>query len=232
MPADASLPASYLCANGSSCRYSETLLNLQQQIELLQAQVRTDALTGLYNFRFFADTLPLEMERARRSAQPLALILLDVDHFKAFNDRWGHDQGNLALVHVAGVISQSLRKLDYACRYGGEEFALILPNTDLRQAVNVAERIRATLASNSLTLVDQQSVQLTASFGVDVLNLYTPESADGFVARVDAWLYQAKTAGRNCVAQPPLAVPVQTYVTQEEKDSLFGLLGGNSSADE
>lgn len=231
MPADASPLAPYFCADGASCRYSQTLQDLHQQIELLQAQVRTDALTGLYNFRFFADTLPLEMERARRSLQPLALILLDVDHFKAFNDRWGHDQGNLALVHTAGVIGQSLRKLDYACRYGGEEFALILPNTDLRQAVNVAERIRSSLASTGLTLAGQQPVQITASFGVDVLNPYNLESADALVARVDTWLYQAKTAGRNCVAHPPLAVPASTYVTQEEKDSLFGLLGDNSSAD-
>lgn len=231
MPADASPVAPYLCANGASCRYSQTIQDLHQQIELLQAQVRTDALTGLYNFRFFADTLPLEMERARRSMQPLALILLDVDHFKAFNDHWGHEQGNLALVHMAEVIGQSLRKLDYACRYGGEEFALILPNTDLRQAVNVAERIRATLASSCLTLANHQSVQITASFGVDELNLYGLENAEGFVARVDAWLYRAKTTGRNCVAHPPLAEPVQTYVTQEEKDSLFGLLGDNSSAD-
>lgn len=231
MPADAFPVAPYLCANGASCRYSQTIQDLHQQIELLQAQVRTDALTGLYNFRFFADTLPLEMERARRSMQPLALILLDVDHFKAFNDRWGHEQGNLALVHVASVISQSLRKLDYACRYGGEEFALILPNTDLRQAVNVAERICDTLAASCLILADNQSVQITASFGVDVLSLYSSETADTFIARVDSWLYNAKAAGRNRTAHPPLAAPVPTYVTQEEKDSLFGLLGDNSSAD-
>ncbi|WP_049765426.1 GGDEF domain-containing protein [Cellvibrio japonicus] len=198
---------------------------LQQQVRDLQAQVRTDALTGLYNYRFFSDTLLLEMERTRRSFQPLSLVLLDLDYFKAFNDRWGHDAGNQALVHLAGVVNQGLRKLDFACRYGGEEFALILPNTDLRHAVSVAERVRELLVSSPLIMPTGETCALTASFGVDEFAGQLNESPEEFTRRVDYWLYQAKLTGRNRVACPVITEPnkEKTKVTQEEKETLFDL---------
>jgi PleD family two-component response regulator len=91
------------------CQFLQELQHLRQEVDLLKEQVRTDALTGLYNFRFFSDTLPLEMERARRSFQPLSLIILDIDHFKGFNDRWGHELGNRALSHIARLIGLTIR---------------------------------------------------------------------------------------------------------------------------
>lgn len=211
------------CSNGDSCRNATLLADLQQQLEQLQTQVRTDALTGLFNYRFLAEILPLEMERTRRTFAPLAVILLDIDHFKVFNDRHGHEAGNRALVHLAGIAQQALRKLDYACRFGGEEFVFILPNTDLRQAVGVAERLRELIATSCLRSDQGAELQLTASLGVEVYLGRQMETPEQFLERADAWLYQAKAEGRNCVAHPLLEeAPAATQVTQEEKDILFG----------
>lgn len=221
----------FQCADGTACHQSALIASLQQQLQLLQAQARTDALTGLYNFRFFSETLALEMERARRSFQPLALVLLDIDHFKAFNDRWGHEPGNQALVHVANIIMQASRKLDYVCRYGGEEFALIMPNTDLRQAVAAAQRL-CTLLDASPLVLEGNSVQVTASLGVDAFHGVLGESPDVFVNRTDQWLYAAKAAGRQQVAHPPLVEePVSpTQLSHEEKADLFALFQDGDDA--
>lgn len=207
------------------CQFLRELDTLRQEVDVLKEQVRTDALTGLYNFRFFSDALPLEMERASRSCQPLSLIVLDLDHFKVFNDRWGHEVGNRALSHVARSIALTIRKLDFACRFGGEEFVILLPNTDLRQAMSVAERLREIIANTPL-MQEQGSISITASLGVDEYRGNHSDSPEGFLERVDAWLYQAKHAGRNCVKGPAIeSADVNTTVTTEEKDALFGALG-------
>lgn len=209
----------------ASCRFLQELSTLRQEVDVLKEQVRTDALTGLYNFRFFSDALPLEMERASRSFQPLSLIVLDIDHFKGFNDRWGHEVGNKALSHVAQLIALTIRKLDFACRFGGEEFVILLPNTDLRQAANAAERLREIIANTPL-VQEQNSISITASLGVDEYRGNHSDSPEGFLERVDAWLYQAKHAGRNCVKGPVIELAdVSTTVTAEEKDALFGAFG-------
>lgn len=222
--------ASLACPHGDvPCRFLQELQALRQEVDLLKEQVRTDALTGLYNFRFFSDAMPLEMERARRSFQPLSLIILDIDHFKGFNDRWGHELGNQALVHVAKLIALTFRKLDIACRFGGEEFVILLPNTDLRQATQVAERLRETIAVTPL-MHGQESITITASLGVDEFRGSHSDSPEGFVERVDAWLYQAKHAGRNCVKGPQIeSVEVVSTVTLEEKDALFGAFGDTTT---
>lgn len=214
-------------SSAETCLFRNELTRLQDEVVQLKEQVRTDALTGLYNFRFFSDTLPLEMERARRSFQPLSLFILDIDHFKQFNDRWGHELGNHALVHVSQLIAQTTRKLDYACRFGGEEFVMILPNTDLRQAANVAERLREIIATTPLHHpVTGESIEITASLGVDEFRTHHSDSPKGFTERVDTWLYQAKHAGRNRIAYPILAASTpSTTVSVEEKDALFGAFG-------
>lgn len=210
------------------CQFLQELHTLRQEVDLLKEQVRTDALTGLYNFRFFSDALPLEMERACRSFQPLSLIILDIDHFKGFNDRWGHELGNRALIHIAQLIGLTIRKLDFACRFGGEEFVILLPNTDLRQAVSVAERLREIIATTPL-VNEQESITITASLGVDEYRGNHSDSPEGFIERVDTWLYQAKHAGRNCVKSPVIEpADISTTVTTEEKDALFGAFGSDS----
>ncbi len=205
----------------------EELLTLRDEVNDLRHQVQTDALTGLYNFRFFSNILPLEMERSRRSSSSLSVIILDIDHFKQFNDSWGHEAGNQALVHVSHLIKIAIRKLDFACRFGGEEFAIVLPNTDLHQAYNVAERLRFLIANTDLEIADK-SLRVTASLGVDEFKATDTDSPQGFIERVDAWLYQAKDAGRNKV-EGPVRVPVDTNtnVTTDEKDVLFNLFNEN-----
>lgn len=211
-----------VCPVGESgCQYLGELGELRQKVAHLAEQVRTDALTGLYNFRYFNDILPVEMERTRRSGQPMSLIVLDIDHFKQFNDRWGHELGNQALVHVAKLINLTVRKLDLACRFGGEEFVVVLPNTDLTQALSLAERLRETIAS-TLLVVATDAIPMTASLGVDEFKFQHMDSPETLLKRVDAWLYRAKDDGRNRVASPPLQTDTKA-VSIEEKGALFGL---------
>ena len=211
------------CPNGdSACGYLREIIQLRQEVVRLHEQNRTDALTGLYNFRFFTETLVIEMERTRRSGQVMALILLDVDHFKSFNDRLGHETGNTALKHISRLIAQTVRKLDMACRFGGEEFVIILPDTELPQAVQVAERLREALTSAPLVIEDNKPAFLTLSAGVDVYTPMCSDTADSLLRRVDTWLYQAKHQGRNRVAHPVLEPRTAgVAVTPEDKAALL-----------
>jgi diguanylate cyclase (GGDEF)-like protein len=211
-----------LCLSaGASCQYLDELKQLRRDVAQLSEQAHSDALTGLHNYRYFHQTLPLEMERTRRSGQPLALILLDIDHFKKFNDQWGHELGNRALIHVAHLISLAVRKLDMACRFGGEEFVVILPATDLGQAAVVAERLREMVESTPLKDAGRE-IHITASLGVDEFKLQHADTPEMLLQRVDAWLYHAKAAGRNRVAGPDLTKEAIS-VTPEEKGALFSL---------
>lgn len=215
---------SLLCKHSQdTCHFFSEIVSLRKEVDLLTELVRSDALTGLYNFRFFNETIALEMERTRRGTQPLSMILLDIDYFKKFNDEWGHDIGNHALVHIAKLIKVAVRKLDLPCRFGGEEFVILLPNTDLRQAVNVAERLREMISSTPVQTDGGESIAITASLGVDQFASTNSESSDEFVKRVDLWLYKSKHNGRNQVSHPDLTnkLPVES-VTQEEKYALFG----------
>ena len=211
------------------CHFYSDMVELQKEVDFLTEQVRTDALTGLYNFRFFKDTIELEMERTRRGTQTLSMILLDIDHFKKFNDKWGHEIGNHALIHVSNLIRLAVRKLDYPCRFGGEEFIILLPNTDLCQAISVAERLREMLEGTPLAIGEQAEVIVTGSFGVDQFSAIMSDSVEGFIQRVDELLYQAKHKGRNFVAHPELAAPVvHESVTAEEKSALFDMLNDDN----
>lgn len=214
---------------GNSCQFLNEIVELRREVNFLKEQVRTDELTGLFNYRFFNETIALEMERTRRSAQPLSMILLDVDHFKKFNDQWGHELGNHALVHIAQLIKLAVRKLDYPCRYGGEEFVILLPNTDLRQAINVAGRLREMIAATPLHIDEQPEISITASLGVDQFAAHHSETSETFIQRVDARLYNAKNNGRNQVSYPEIIAPAQKEsVTLEEKDALFNALRDSS----
>jgi diguanylate cyclase (GGDEF)-like protein len=218
------------CPNGdSTCHFLGEILELRNAVNSLTEMVRTDALTGLFNFRFFTETIALEMERTRRGTQPLSMIVLDIDHFKKFNDQWGHELGNHALVHIANLIKLAVRKLDFPCRFGGEEFVILLPNTDLRQAVNVADRLCGMIATTPLEVAGQDSITITASLGVDQFASSNSESSEAFIHRVDTWLYKAKHRGRNQVAHPELVTALHNEsVTMEEKDALFNLLSDDN----
>ncbi|MBI4967952.1 MAG: diguanylate cyclase [Rhodospirillales bacterium] len=164
--------------------------------EDLRRQSDTDALTGLFNRRYFDGKLATEHALALRYDHPLSVFLFDVDHFKKFNDTHGHDQGDRVLQHVATAFRQTVRPMDVACRYGGEEFIAILPNTGDEAAAAVAESVRRAVES---MVVDGLSV--TISIGVATFKKGSGEEPDALVKRADTALYAAKKAGRNCVRQ-------------------------------
>jgi diguanylate cyclase (GGDEF)-like protein len=165
--------------------------------ETVERQAVTDELTGLFNRRRFQEAMATEVERSKRFGQPVGLVLLDLDDFKAVNDTYGHQQGDLVLREVARVLRETSREIDEPARYGGEELAVVLPGTDLEGAFNLAERVRAGIEELALPLLDGDGVlRVTASFGVATL----PGSADDMrelVAAADEALYRAKRAGKN-----------------------------------
>jgi len=158
----------------------------------------TDQLTGMANYRFFSQRLREEIKRCERYGHLLSLLMADLDHFKAFNDKYGHPAGNKALQHVARTLFAEVRDTDLLARYGGEEFALILPHTTKVEAHSLAERIRSRIESGRLEIDGRTSVKLTICLGVATL----PRDArddDALLEAADQALYQAKQAGRNCV---------------------------------
>jgi|TARA_B110000438_G_scaffold21947_1_gene19900 diguanylate cyclase (GGDEF)-like protein len=171
---------------------------LREEVRRLAAMVRTDELTGLFNYRYFSEALSLEMERTRRSGQPTCLIMCDLDHFKSINDIHGHEVGNVVLTQISSLIRNTIRRLDIPCRYGGEEFALILPDTNLRQGVHLANRLRF-IIEHSPVSAGNLVLEIEASFGVHVYNHGDKSAEKEFIDRVDGFLYTAKQEGRNRV---------------------------------
>ncbi len=185
-------------AGDSACTNLAEVRRLQQEVKDLAAAVRTDELTRLFNFRYFTQALSLEMERTRRSGQPTCLIILDLDHFKLINDVHGHEVGNKVLTHIADLIRKTIRRLDIPCRYGGEEFTIVLPDTTLVQGVRFANRLRL-IIENSAIQVGDSRLGIEASFGVAVYSRDDQISEQEFVEKVDGFLYMAKQEGRNRV---------------------------------
>ncbi len=159
----------------------------------------TDDLTGLYSQRHFRRSLEEAVGRCRRYGEPVSLLMLDVDHFKAVNDAYGHPAGDRALREVARRLRRCLREVDLPCRYGGEEFAVILPHTDVAGALHVAERVRAAVEDEPLALARGVARRITVSIGVAACPR-DGVTAQGLVDAADAALLQAKRAGRNRVA--------------------------------
>jgi diguanylate cyclase (GGDEF)-like protein len=175
---------------------------LQRHNASLQNLADSDALTNLANRRLFEDRLVREYDRARRSGAPFALVMADIDHFKQYNDHYGHPAGDECLRKVAGAVAEGARRpADLAARYGGEEFAVILADTDLAGANAVADRIRATVAGLDLRHPDSPSGRVTLSMGLYVGHPSLAERNDplAWVDVADRLLYEAKDTGRNRV---------------------------------
>src|SRR4051794_2834364 len=166
--------------------------------ETVQRQAVTDELTGLFNHRRFQEVMDAEVERARRYDQEMGLIMLDIDNFKRVNDTYGHMQGDMVLREVARVLRQSAREIDEPARYGGEEMAVALPQTDLDGAFRFAERVRKRIEALELPLLDGDGMlRVTASFGAASLTSAPQSDKEGLVAAADAALYRAKRSGKN-----------------------------------
>jgi two-component system, cell cycle response regulator len=172
-----------------------------RMIANLEKLATTDELTQLQNARQFFSCLDAEVGRAHRYQRPLAMALLDIDHFKAVNDRYGHPTGDRVLRHVADVLMSTCRRADSVFRYGGEEFAFLLPESNLDQAATLAERTRARLTE----LPDVDGIQIRVTISAGVGELQPDERPGEFVRRLDQALYRAKREGRDRVirSDPP-----------------------------
>ena len=219
--ADESFPEFSCPARVKKCPVLKELVALKEECKRLREMIRKDTLTGYFNFGYLLEALGGEMERTRRTGLPTGLIMIDIDHFKRINDTFGHEVGNKALKWCAQVWKNNIRRIDIPCRYGGEEFAIILPSTRLPHAVRAAERLREAIADAPLDLGNIQ-VSLTASFGVDVYTASEALEPKEFISRADQLLLSAKETGRNCVRYPGKKVgSASTELTQEEREALF-----------
>ncbi len=180
-------------------------LNLRESLRL---QAVRDPLTGLYNRRYMQEFLDRELHSARRKRRPLAVMMIDLDHFKRYNDNFGHSTGDQALAAVGDTLLRCLRAEDVACRYGGEEFALILPECSLQQATVRAEEIRKRLRELRSQPGQQSPNVITVSIGVAAFD-ETTDHVELLLKFADEALYQAKHEGRNrvVVARPAVLLP-------------------------
>jgi len=180
------------------CHYQ---LKLNRVLEELALANRIDGLTQIFNRKHWEECLDKEFSRARRYDHGLALIMFDLDHFKLLNDTYGHQCGDLVLIQIAQEITSLLRLCDIFGRYGGEEFAVILPETDLVGAADVAERIRQCI-DKALIKFQDETVRISASVGVATISADDKRYED-LISNADIALYQAKASGRNmvCLAQ-------------------------------
>ncbi|MDD3990757.1 MAG: GGDEF domain-containing protein, partial [Desulfobacteraceae bacterium] len=159
----------------------------------------TDTLTRLANRNSFIESATVEMERARRYGSPLSVLILDIDNFKSINDSFGHNEGDRVLRNTAALLRSNLRSMDKPARWGGEEFVMLLPGTDLDGAVAAGSRLCSAIAAASLT----PHRTVTASIGAS--GYVSGESLDDFVGRADTALYRAKNSGKNRVEREPAA---------------------------
>jgi two-component system cell cycle response regulator len=193
-------------------RFEELLLRLrrvlkerrltQERVQMLDKLKRlsiTDGLTKLYNSRYFYNQLKAEIDRTSRYQRPLSLLLLDIDQFKEYNDSFGHLEGDKVLVCLGQVIKTCLRKMDSAYRYGGEEFTVILPETEGDEAATVAERIRSCVSKEKF-FPREQKEKYTITISIGVTEYIRDEEVAIFVQRADKAMYLSKQSGRNRVS--------------------------------
>jgi diguanylate cyclase (GGDEF)-like protein len=176
--------------------FNDMVKRLREGRRELERLSITDDLTGLYNRRYLMESLGNEVRRARRLKHPFALVMLDLDHFKEYNDASGHLAGDTALARIAAILRESTRDVDCAARYGGEEFVVLMPETEADGALETVQRIRARLANDEVV-----GGKLTLSIGITQFpeDGATPEA---LLAGADAALYQAKRTGRDRVVRP------------------------------
>ena len=177
----------------------DDIASLQRDLDEVRSESMLDPLTKIFNRKYFDDGLQHAIAEASQQGEPLSLLLVDIDHFKRFNDTYGHQTGDQVLRLVAMTLKSNIKGKDIVARYGGEEFVAVLPSTDLDGAVIVADNIRKAIQAKELLKrsTNEKLGRITASFGVAI---YRPgETASSFIERADRCLYAAKHAGRNRV---------------------------------
>ncbi len=200
LPIDTSVGNKHICILIEDvtdvCHYQGQLQNALNELAQMS---RIDGLTGTYNRRHWQDSLKQEYAKASRHQKNLSLIMLDLDHFKLLNDNYGHQCGDMVLIEVSALITKLLRVEDVFGRYGGEEFAIILPETELEGAMELAERV-CRAVENSLLTYNNKRIEVTISLGVTQLS-GKETSYEELITQADSALYQAKACGRNQVCQ-------------------------------
>jgi diguanylate cyclase len=189
--------------------------NLQQSLEAIRAESLTDPLTGLGNRKYFDRSIEAAVQNALANGEPLSLLMFDIDHFKSFNDSYGHLTGDQVLRLVGMSLKQTIKGQDITARYGGEEFAVVLPNTALRQALTVADHIRRAVMAKELKKKSTGEILGRVTISVGVSMLKPGDDTDSLIERADACLYAAKRNGRNrviCEADPEYAAETQVQV--------------------
>ncbi len=179
------------------CGHAAVALDNARLHRIVERQALIDGLTGLANRRRTETALEEEILRAARLGSELTLVFLDIDHFKEVNDHYGHAAGDIVLKRLSLLLVHSVREIDTAGRWGGEEFALVLPGTDVAGGAQLSERIRQTLARLQIPIENSRSISITASFGVAAFS--ATSTRESLLAAADEALYQAKRAGRNRV---------------------------------
>jgi len=172
--------------------------SLEESILALKIQATTDELTQINNRRAFMTSAEAEFTRAKRYFSKLTFIMIDIDRFKLVNDKYGHPVGDCVIQHVASLLRDTIRECDSVGRLGGEEFAILLPNTDLTGANVIAERLRIRIAESSITTDTVTDLSVTCSLGVSEFSV-SDEKLDNMIVRADNALYKAKEGGRNRV---------------------------------
>ncbi len=179
---------------------NETLeKKVQERTHQLKLLAVTDPLTGLYNRRYFTSASSDILSIAKRKQENLALIMIDIDKFKNINDTYGHKVGDEALIEFANILNKTQRQSDITCRFGGEEFVILLPETDIEGATKVAHKLRKNTEELSIILDSNKSIKFTISLGVSSVDLEKEVNIELALHRADNALYDAKNGGRNCV---------------------------------
>jgi diguanylate cyclase len=189
--------------------------NLQQSLEAIRAESLTDPLTGLGNRKYFDRMIDMAVQQALANSEPLSLLMFDIDHFKSFNDSYGHLTGDQVLRLVGMSLKQTIKGQDITARYGGEEFAVVLPNTALRQALTVADHIRRAVMAKELKKKSTGEILGRVTISVGVSMLKPNDDTDSLIERADACLYAAKRNGRNrviCEIDPEYSAETQSQV--------------------
>ena len=175
-------------------------IQIVNQMRTIERLGRIDQLTNIPNRSSFDERLQMEWKHAVREQTPISLLIMDLDHFKNSNDTYGHQTGDVILQTVAGTFSQSFKRPgDFAARWGGEEFVVLLPNTPLDGALEVAEKIRSDIENTSISAIDGSKIRVTISVGVNSFVPGKDDSIDTFISNADKALYSAKETGRNKV---------------------------------
>ncbi|MGC2780431.1 MAG: GGDEF domain-containing protein [Bradyrhizobium sp.] len=188
---------------------------LQHSLEAIRAESLTDPLTGLGNRKFFDRMIEMTVQAGLATNQPLSLLMFDIDHFKSFNDSYGHLTGDQVLRLVGMTLKHAIKGQDVAARYGGEEFVVMLPNTPLRQALTVADQIRRAVTAKELKKKSTGEILGRVTISVGVSMLRADDDTDALIERADACLYAAKRSGRNrviCENDPEFAAETRGQV--------------------